>query len=97
MELFKAPTSSSSSFCSGWTRSVFFHRGRSLVGWEGLEREGLTCGWKKTMAMACLVLLVRTVSCFQWPSYVSGLYTEYGVVLHPNTHTHGSLILKVAN
>lgn len=35
--------------------------------------------------MACLVLVVRTVSCFQWPSYVSGLYTEYGVVLHRNT------------
>lgn len=47
----------------------------------------LTCGWKKTMAMACLVLVVRTVSCFQWPSYISGLYTEYGVVLHANTET----------
>ena len=33
------------------------------------------------MAIACLVLLVRTVSCFQWPSYVSGLYVEYSVVL----------------
>lgn len=31
--------------------------------------------------MACLVLVVRTVNCFQCPSYVSGLYTEYGVVL----------------
>lgn len=41
----------------------------------------LTCGWKNTIAMDCLVLVVRTVSCFQWPSYVSGLYTEYGVVL----------------
>lgn len=47
---------------------------------EGLREErlggGVTCGWKKTMAMACCVLVVRTVSCFQWPSYVSGLYTE---------------------
>lgn len=25
--------------------------------------------------------LVRTVSCFQWPEYVSGLYAEYGVDL----------------
>lgn len=51
-----------------------------------LERELLlTCGWKKATAMACFVRVVRTVSCFQWPSYVSGLYTEYGVVLHRNT------------
>ena len=45
-----------------------------------------TCGLKKIMAMACLVLVVRTVSCFQWPSYVSGLYTEYAVVLGGKTH-----------
>lgn len=25
--------------------------------------------------------LVRTVSCFQWPEYVSGSYAEYGVDL----------------
>lgn len=43
--------------------------------------------------MACLVLVVRTVSCFQWPSYVSGLYTEYAVVLH-REHTRGFLLYE---
>jgi hypothetical protein len=31
--------------------------------------------------MAWPRLLVRTVSCFQWPVYVSGSYAEYGVEL----------------
>lgn len=70
--------------------SVLTVRRRSW--WVGGGAGGLTCGWKKTMAMACLVLVVRTVSCFQWPSYVSGLYTEYGVVLH--TNTENAFILK---
>lgn len=33
------------------------------------------------MAMAWPLRLVRTVSCFQWPAYVSGSYAEYGVDL----------------
>lgn len=33
------------------------------------------------MAMAWPRRLVRTVSCFQCPEYVSGLYAEYGVDL----------------
>lgn len=31
--------------------------------------------------MAWPLRLVRTVSCFQWPAYVSGSYAEYGVDL----------------
>lgn len=32
--------------------------------------------------------LVRTVSCFQWPVYVSGSYAEYGVELKkPQVHS----------
>lgn len=75
-------------------RSVLPTQGQEVARVEGGEgQHKLTCGWKKAMAMACLVLVVRTVSCFQWPSYVSGLYTEYGVVLH--RHTERLFLLKI--
>lgn len=48
------------------------------------------------MAIACLVLVVRTVSCFQWPSYVSGLYTEYGVVLFPKGQKNKHQLFYIA-